>query len=194
MKENDNTKLKIIRVSKELFAKKGYEAVGVAEICDAAQISKGSFYHHFESKELLFLNLLEDWLQSVDQKLNRIMEQDYSWEKGIQYILYFLKELTWEASQQNIIFLEFYSKAIRNHIVWKRLDLEMQKYQNLLAGLIQKGIDQHMLKPLDPWKTSKCVIALAMGLLMEGWLSHKEDDMDAFYQHSMQIFLKGIQI
>jgi AcrR family transcriptional regulator len=194
MNEKDSTKEKIVKIAQELFAEKGYDAVGVAEICLSAHISKGSFYYHFESKEVLFLTLLENWLESVDQKLKTISEQNFSWEDGIQYILVFLKELAWETARQNIIFLEFYSKAIRNQKIWHRLDLEMQKYQYLLAQLIQKGIEQKMLKPIDANLTAKSTIAFIIGLLMEGWLTKEEEDIDSFLNHSLQIFLKGIQL
>jgi AcrR family transcriptional regulator len=193
MNEKDRTKEKIIKVSAKLFAQKGYDAVGVAEICSTADISKGSFYYHFESKEILFLMLLENWLQSVDQKLETISDQNFSLEDGTHFILHFLKELVQEASKQNIIFLEFYAKAVRNQKVWHRLDQEMQKYQTLLAGLIQKGIDLEMLKPLDCKKTAKSAIALIIGLLMEGWLTTQEQDLDSFFKHTLHIFLEGIQ-
>ena len=34
-----------------LFAEKGYEAVGVNEICKETGMSKGAFYHAFETKD-----------------------------------------------------------------------------------------------------------------------------------------------
>jgi AcrR family transcriptional regulator len=192
MKEKDSSKEKIIRIAEQLFAQKGYDSVGVAEICESAEISKGTFYHHFESKEILFLTLLENWLIAVDLKLKTLAEKDFSWDEGINYILRFLKELILESSRQNIIFLEFYSKAIRNQKVWHRLDLEMQKYQLTLSHLIQKGVNLHMLKPQDAMLTAKTAISLIMGVLMEGWLTKKEEDLDSFLNHSLQIFLKGM--
>jgi AcrR family transcriptional regulator len=194
MNEKEKTKEKISQVSVKLFALKGYDAVGVAEICTKANVSKGTFYYHFESKEILFLTLLENWLQGIDQKLITISEQNLSWDEGIQFILLFLKELALEASKQNIIFIEFYSKAIRNKTVWNRLDKEMVKYQSLLAGLIQKGIDQKMIKPVDVHMTAKTVIALIMGLLLEHWLTSKEQELSSLLEHTLKIFLGGIQI
>lgn len=192
MKEKETSKEKIIRVSQQLFAANGYDAVGVAQICQKSDISKGTFYYHFESKEILFLELLENWLTSVDQKLKTISEVNFSWNDGVQYILIFLKELACETAKQNIIFLEFYSKAIRNQIVWNRLDLEMKKYQLLLSKLIQQGIDLKMIKPLNAELTAKSAIGFIMGILMEGWLT-SENELDLFFNHSLSVFLQGIQ-
>ena len=39
----------------QLIRAKGYEATSVDDLCSAAQLSKGCFFHHFESKEELAL-------------------------------------------------------------------------------------------------------------------------------------------
>jgi hypothetical protein len=70
----------------------------------------------------------------------------------------------------------------------------MVKYQSLLAGLIQKGIDQKMIKPVDVHMTAKTVIALIMGLLLEHWLTSKEQELSSLLEHTLKIFLGGIQI
>ena len=41
-----------------LFAARGYEGVGVQEICDAANITKPTLYHYFGSKDGLLTELL----------------------------------------------------------------------------------------------------------------------------------------
>jgi AcrR family transcriptional regulator len=38
-------------VAHPLLLRKGFTAVGLAEVLAAAQVSKGSFYHYFGSKE-----------------------------------------------------------------------------------------------------------------------------------------------
>jgi len=42
-----STKERLIRSASELFRKRGYSGVGVAEILSAADAPKGSLYHHF---------------------------------------------------------------------------------------------------------------------------------------------------
>ena len=42
-----------------LMHQRGYEAVGVAELCAAAEARKGSFYHFFDSKQSLAVEMLE---------------------------------------------------------------------------------------------------------------------------------------
>lgn len=42
-----------------LIHQRGYEAVGVAELCQSADVRKGSFYHFFPSKQALAIEMLD---------------------------------------------------------------------------------------------------------------------------------------
>ena len=50
---------RILRAADRLMYAKGYEAVGVAELCREAGVQKGSFYHFFASKQDLALEMLD---------------------------------------------------------------------------------------------------------------------------------------
>lgn len=48
---------------------RGYEAVGVADVCREADVRKGSFYHFFDSKAALAIELLEGSWQRLRSKV-----------------------------------------------------------------------------------------------------------------------------
>lgn len=53
MKKGEIKKQEFINTGEELFCRNGYEATSVQDIIDSLKTSKGSFYHHFLSKEAL---------------------------------------------------------------------------------------------------------------------------------------------
>jgi TetR/AcrR family transcriptional regulator, cholesterol catabolism regulator len=55
----EETRKAIIESGLKLFGEKGYAVTSVQQITDAAGVTKGAFYHHFESKEDL-LRLIHD--------------------------------------------------------------------------------------------------------------------------------------
>src|SRR4030042_884054 len=63
---SEETRNRILQSAHKLFSETGFDASGVAGICRAAGVSKGAFYHHFETKQAVFLQLLEEGLQQVD--------------------------------------------------------------------------------------------------------------------------------
>lgn len=54
---------KLTQMALRLMLEKGYAGTTVDEICETAEVSKGSFYHYFNSKEEIGLAALEAFIQ-----------------------------------------------------------------------------------------------------------------------------------
>jgi TetR/AcrR family transcriptional repressor of nem operon len=59
MEPSTDTRQRIISAAQELIYTSSYNEVGVQEICDRANVKKGSFYHFFPSKRDLALAVLD---------------------------------------------------------------------------------------------------------------------------------------
>jgi AcrR family transcriptional regulator len=66
VKENDRriergqaSRRQLLEAAAKLFTERGYEATSVTDVLARAKLSRGAFYHHFESKEALFEAVLE---------------------------------------------------------------------------------------------------------------------------------------
>jgi len=57
--EERNAKERLLGAASTLMYTRGYNSVGVAEICRTADVNKGSFYYFFDSKEALALEALD---------------------------------------------------------------------------------------------------------------------------------------
>ncbi|MER5406261.1 TetR/AcrR family transcriptional regulator [Streptomyces sp. NPDC002769] len=60
MGRTSDAREKILSTAQALIELRGYSALGVAEICKAAGVPKGSFYYFFESKEALALAVIDE--------------------------------------------------------------------------------------------------------------------------------------
>lgn len=54
------TKNRIFQAAKEILKKEGYDALSIKNICEAAGVSNGSFYHHFKTKDDLLSYYIEE--------------------------------------------------------------------------------------------------------------------------------------
>jgi TetR/AcrR family transcriptional repressor of nem operon len=59
--ERHESKTKILDAALHVIRAKGYEATRIEDVCEAAGLTKGSFFHHFKSKEDLALAAVEYW-------------------------------------------------------------------------------------------------------------------------------------
>ena len=59
--ETSNTKTKLLDAALIAIRAKGYTATTVDDICEAAGVTKGAFFHHFKSKEDLAVAAARHW-------------------------------------------------------------------------------------------------------------------------------------
>ena len=67
-----DTRERLIRTGVAVLAEKGYSAAGIDEMLRAAQVPKGSFYHHFGSKEAFGLALIAAYAERFAARLDRV--------------------------------------------------------------------------------------------------------------------------
>lgn len=62
----ENAREMLLDAGTELFRRTGYVATTVDEICTAAGVTKGAFFHHFPSKEALAGECLRRWPERME--------------------------------------------------------------------------------------------------------------------------------
>jgi TetR/AcrR family transcriptional repressor of nem operon len=72
----ESVKEPILAAALKVLHRKGFNATGVQDITDAAEVPKGSFYNHFESKEALGIEALERYWQGALNSLKSLEDAD----------------------------------------------------------------------------------------------------------------------
>lgn len=62
----------IVDTSAEVFARRGYHATGVVELCEANGLGKGAFYHYIGSKEELLAAIHDRVMDEVEASAARV--------------------------------------------------------------------------------------------------------------------------
>jgi TetR/AcrR family transcriptional regulator, transcriptional repressor for nem operon len=69
MPRTSDARERIVHVAARLFLERSYHAVGVDELCTAADVRKGSFYHYFSSKSELAKAVVDLHAQAFHARL-----------------------------------------------------------------------------------------------------------------------------
>jgi TetR/AcrR family transcriptional repressor of nem operon len=76
MGRRSDAKERILAAAQELIELRGYSQIGVAEICTAAGVPKGSFYYFFDSKDTLALAVVEMRWEAQRATWTQILSSD----------------------------------------------------------------------------------------------------------------------
>src|SRR5712691_6038358 len=68
-KQREETRRKILQPAVQIFAAKGFHSAVVDDIVKASGTSKGAVYFYFESKEQIFLSLVEDFASTLAREI-----------------------------------------------------------------------------------------------------------------------------
>ena len=74
MKKGDERRGRILETAERLFYQKGYEHTSIQDILDELKLSKGGFYHHFESKLQLLDALCQAQMLENGQKMKEAVD------------------------------------------------------------------------------------------------------------------------
>ncbi|MBK9602425.1 MAG: TetR/AcrR family transcriptional regulator [Anaerolineales bacterium] len=168
---SEETRSRILGSAIKLFSARGFNAASVDDICKDAGISKGAFYHHFESKQALFLALLDVWLQTIDNAI------EASKDKTVPETFMLITEafpFIFETAGEGLpMFLEFWLQASRDEKIWQASIAPYRRYQKHFTSLIKKGVDEGSFVKVDPELTARMIVSMAMGLLIQSLLDPK---------------------
>ncbi len=189
----EETRERILDAALEAFARHGYDAASVSDICRRAGVTKGGFYHHFPSKKALFLDLLERWLADIDAQL-AAARSGQTVPEELMRMTGMVRGIFQEAGGKVLIFLEFLTKAGQSQEVWQATVAPFRKYQKFFATMVRDGIQEGSLRDdLDPELASRVLISFALGFLVQGLLDPHGADWGTVAQEGVGYLLSGLQ-
>lgn len=63
--ERGDARIRLLEAARDMIRTKGFAATSVGDLCEAAAVTKGSFFHHFESKEALGVAAARHWAETT---------------------------------------------------------------------------------------------------------------------------------
>ena len=188
---SEETRARILDAAIRRFAIAGYDAASVEEICTEAGVSKGAFYHHFPTKQAIFLALMQAWLALIDVGLDAAHEDTVP--KTLLHMTDLLPGVFAAAEDRLPMFLEFWLQASRDETVWKAIIAPYRHYQESFSKLIADGVAEGSLKPVDSQVAAQAIVSLAVGLVLQGVLDPHGADWEKIARESMRILMNGLE-
>ncbi len=187
---SEETRSRILESALKLFSKRGYNKASVDDICAEAGISKGAFYHHFESKQALFLALLDHWLQAIDQAIE--VSKDKTAPETFTQMAEAFPYIFETANEGLPMFLEFWLQASRDKKIWEATIAPYRRYHKYFTSLIKKGVEEGSFAEVDAELASRLIVATAMGLLLQSLFDPKGANWEKVGRESTSMLMNSL--
>ncbi|MFC5703410.1 TetR/AcrR family transcriptional regulator [Cohnella faecalis] len=187
----EHTKKKLLEGAMVLFAKKGYAATSIDDICEASGCSKGSMYYHFRSKEQLFLELAEQAFSDSWRRWNELSAPlSTATDKLYAYADYFVDNHNRPLNKAGEEFIAKIGAASEAG----------QRFFGIVMGviadfesLVSEGIASGEFKNEDPKELAFIILSYFSGL-SDSYLFMDRDGMKRLFRKAAGFLLEGIRI
>lgn len=192
-KKSEDARSKLLMAAYDCFARFGYEQTGVAQICSQAGFSKGAFYHHFESKQEIFLDLFRLFMSGMNDQFQQCVESKEPALEKLLKLERLLTDLIVQAQDKMPIFLDFYSQALRDKQIWAMFVAPYTDYHAILTDLIQQGIEEGSFRKVEPENAAGVLMSTGLGLLFRSMVSDSEQAWDTQVRAAMDLFMESLK-
>ena len=162
-----STREKILDVAGKLFATQGYTDTSLAQVAQAAEVSKALILWHFDTKEVLFRTALQNFLSpySIDAKRLQGLNEREQFEKLIddyyEFIAQHLSSVKFVLGQ--VVREEENAKEVVDHV-----SALYEVYQQLLSSILDQGRKTGRFDPhIQPAADAALIMATLNGLLVQ---------------------------
>ena len=200
-KGKENRKNAILKAARRLFFDRGFKTVTVDNIAAKAEVSKGSIYLCFESKEEIYAQIL---ISDNIELYERIKNFSRTEASATQLLLEFARIYVDYFLNNNELFrilMTFMMQTSQMNLVEKQKDeLIRSTNQNIkiISEIIQKGIDSGEFSPIgDIRQTQNGIWGMLNGIislyLFTGNPTKRTERIHSTVRDSLNVFINGLK-
>jgi TetR/AcrR family transcriptional regulator, cholesterol catabolism regulator len=148
----------IIDTSARLFARSGYHATGITELCVANDLGKGALYHYIGSKEELLASIHDRVMDEVMVGADRVAEAGGSPSSQLAMLGDELLDVIHRYPDHVWVFLHEFPALTGERA--EQFRVRRREYERRVEGILQAGVDAGEFRDLDPWLTARAWLGM----------------------------------
>ena len=190
------TKNRIFEAARQLISEHGFENVSVDSIVEAAAVSKGAFYVHFESKDALASELVNYYTNLADIDYKSFLETLSDQESVFDVLILLAEKISVFLSENigyenmRVLYKAHLTKAI-NTVSAMSYSRELYK---LFIEVLEKGVRQGEIREdISVDSMAKHLILAIRGITFEWCIRYPDFDLKEQILDHFKILLYGLK-
>lgn len=191
---SEERKNQILDAATTVFARSGFSKARMDDIASESNLSKGALYWYFNSKDEIILAMMDRLFERELADLHALQQADRTaTERILEFTEFFIEDMT-QLLQLMPIAYEYLALAFRDEAVQQALSKYLRSYLELIAPIIQQGIDHGEFRQVDANE-----VAIAIGAVFEGtvllWVYDSEIvQVEQHIRGGIDLLLDGLRV
>jgi TetR/AcrR family transcriptional regulator, cholesterol catabolism regulator len=180
----------IVDTSAHVFARRGYHATGITQLCDANDLGKGALYHYIGSKEELLAAIHDRVMDEVMVGADRVAQEGGAPPAQLARLGDELLDVIHRYPDHVWVFLHEFPALTGKRAA--RFRARRREYERQVEEVLQAGVESGEFRDLDPWLTARAWLGMHnytyLWLKAGGRLSARD-----VAKPFAEIFMRGIE-
>lgn len=148
----------IIDTSAQVFARQGYHATGIAELCTVNGLGKGAFYHYISSKEELLAAIHDRVMDEVMLGADRVAGAGGSPSEQLTMLGAELLEVIHRYPDHVWVFLHEFPALTDERA--EQFRVRRREYERRVEAVLGAGIAAGEFRDVDVWLTARAWLGM----------------------------------
>jgi TetR/AcrR family transcriptional regulator, fatty acid metabolism regulator protein len=188
--QREETRKRILEAAAQVFAAKGFHNAAVDDIVKASGTSKGAVYFYFESKDQIFLCLVEDYASILAYEIQTAVQRGRGLVAQIEgAIVTLVQSFQRHRNLAKIVLIDSFS--VGPEFQGKRMALKAMLVE-VLRGYLDRAVEDGKIAPQDT-ETAAYVWLGAISEVVLRWLNTgKPDPLDEVLAPLTRLLLRSV--
>jgi AcrR family transcriptional regulator len=148
----------IIDSSAHVFARRGYHATGIMELCAANDLGKGALYHYIGSKEELLAAIHDRVMDEVMLGADRVAEAGGSAPRQLAMLADELLDVIHRYPDHVWVFLHEFPALTGSRA--EQFRRRRRSYERRVEAVLQAGVESGDFRDIDPWLAARAWLGM----------------------------------
>lgn len=185
------TKDQILDAAAQIFRIKGYHATSMSDIAEAVNLQKASLYHHVSGKQEILLELLDQALELLTEKISKVaLNNSIRPDEKLRLMtLAYLKALTEHVDLASVLLLEHRSLEPKLHA---RHIPNRDRFESLWRDVVDEGMQTGVFCCAETAMTVRTLLG-AMNWTITWFNPKGEQSIEGIADQIATLFLHGLR-
>jgi AcrR family transcriptional regulator len=190
---------RILEASKEIFFRDGFMNANLEEIAELAGVAKGTLYLYFDNKAQIYLAVLSRKARRFEKKLQDSLDPKATPVDALVRVSRFYFHHYVENPDYFQIFWAIENQAVIGELPPEVVEEVVRLWEEslgILAGIIERGIEQGVFAPCDAWEVAGILWTLANAIIRtersSAHRSLRRRALEPFFDDAVALVVRGL--